>query len=111
MDTNEGQPPSDPAWGERVRKATPVVYGEVELGRVEEISCESWSDFCERVRFSDSPFTGRMFRGLSDTAWELQSKWDRYEKQKPNMPAGHVPIRGMRDTPETFLERNDTSRP
>lgn len=106
MDTDEWPPPVDPEWDDRVRKATPVVYGGVEQqGQVQKIPCGSWSDFCEKVRFSHIPFMGRVFRGQRDPDWELQSKWDRFEKQKRAPPPGKVAMLGRKDTPESFLAR------
>lgn len=103
---NGGEQPSDPAWADLVRKAVPVVYrGAVEQGKVQEIPCDSWSEFHEKVRFSDSPFARRMFRGQSETVWRLQSKWDRYDAQKRSIPDTEIATRGRRDTPETFLQR------
>jgi len=88
-----------------LEKATSIVYrGPTSINEVEIIQCDSWDDFQKKVKFTSGPFGKRVFRGQRDSAWKLQSKWDRYKEQKEKLDPSKVAIYGRNDTPESFLE-------
>lgn len=84
-------------------KVAKIVYGApTAINEIEIYECNSWTDFQAKVKFAKGPFGGRVFRGQSDPAWKLTSKWDRYFEQKRklgNDTAKHC----RRETPESFL--------
>ncbi len=96
---------SDPT----LRKATSVVYGWTTPNEIREIPCASWDDFASKVRVTPNPLAGRVFRGQSNAAWSLQSKWDRYSVQQKAFSESELAMAGRRDTPDSFLERFKSS--
>ena len=88
-----------------LRKAVEVVYGDIEWNNVGVERCASWDEFRTQVRRTRRPLLGRVFRGLSDAAWPLQSKWDRYAERQSVVPAGERAVAGLNDTPDSLLER------
>ena len=86
-----------------IDKATRVIYGRSPaINSIEVIECSTWREFQERVKFTDIPFSNRVFRGQSESNWRLMSKWDRYQEQKEKV--SNDPARNCRyDTPESFL--------
>ena len=88
-----------------MRKAIEEVYGYVELNRVGVEPCASWDEFRTKVRRTRRPLLGRVFRGQSDAAWKLQSKWDRYSERQAAFPAGERAVAGFNENPDSLLER------
>lgn len=48
---------------------------------------DSWTSFVERSRSTEA--TGRLFRGQSDSNWQLQTTWQRYSAKLDHAPHGH----------------------
>lgn len=48
---------------------------------------------------------GRVFRGMRESTWQLQSKWNRYEEKRRSISQGHRAAKGLNDTPESLLDR------
>ena len=85
-----------------------VVYGGGPENEIHIIRCESWAEFIEKVRVTASPLLGRVFRGQRESAWRLQSKWDRYAEQQDAIPETDRAIAGRNETPHSLLERFKT---
>lgn len=103
--TKMTEPTSDPRLDRTLRKATQVIYGGVKENAIRLIPCTSWDDFARKVRVTPSPMLGRVFRGQCNSAWGLQSKWDRYADQKEVISESKRAIAGRHDTADLFLER------
>ena len=88
-----------------LRKATAVVYGYVEPNVIDVERCESWDEFRTKVRRTRRPLLGRVFRGQSDVAWKLQSKWDRTVERQAAIQDPERAVAGLNDTPDSLLER------
>ena len=92
-------------WQELLKQVTPVVYGQVTPNEIRIVTCESWADFADNVRFTDRPFMGRVFRGQADVDWTLSSRWERYRRVQRGIPENARAQEGLREAAEDFLER------
>ena len=87
------------------REITNLIYGpSTTMNCVELIPCSSWKEFQEKVKKTKSPFGKRVFRGQRESKWNLESKWDRYRKQKEEAGVGRQATACRNDTPESFIE-------
>ena len=92
-------------WQELLTQVTPVVYGQVTTNEIQIVTCESWADFADKVRFTDRPFIRRVFRGQADVDWTLSSRWERYRRVQRGIPEDDRAQEGLRESPVDFLDR------